>query len=166
MAQNELRLVDANGEVDAADLGPKENVAEVGHQELGKKKGEPTAKTAKGKKPPKGATKRPAAEKPDPTPKAGTKPKADKKAKARPAAGDKKVSAINAAYKVLVDTGKAMNCKELIATMTETGLWTSPGGLTPQATLYSAIIRELKANGADARFRKIEKGRFAAAKNA
>ena len=30
----------------------------------------------------------------------------------------------------------------------------SPGGQTPHATLYSAIIRELKAKGAEARFRK------------
>jgi short subunit dehydrogenase-like uncharacterized protein len=77
-------------------------------------------------------------------------------------AGDKKLSAINAAYKVLADTGKALNCQELIAAMTEKGLWTSPGGLTPQATLYSAILRELKDKGGESRFRKVEKGKFAA----
>jgi short subunit dehydrogenase-like uncharacterized protein len=120
-------------------------------------KGEPTAKVSKGKKPAKGAMK-PAAEKPDATPKAAAKPKAGKNA--TPDA-DKKLSAINAAYKVLVDTGKAMNCQELIAAMTEKGLWTSPGGLTPHATLYSAILRELKAKGGDSRFRKVEKGKFA-----
>jgi hypothetical protein len=31
-----------------------------------------------------------------------------------------------------------MNCQELIAAMTEKNLWSSPGGLTPHATLYSA----------------------------
>ena len=77
-------------------------------------------------------------------------------------AGDKKLSAINAAYKVLADTGKAMNTQELIAAMTEKALWTSPGGLTPHATLYSAILRELKAKGGESRFRKVEKGKFAA----
>jgi hypothetical protein len=157
----ELQLVDANGEVEVVDFGPEENVQVVGHED-GKKKGEPTAKVSKGKKPAKGAAKKPAAEKPDSTPKADAKPKAEKKAKAKPGAGDKKLSAINAAHKVLADTGKALNCQELIAAMTEKGLWTSPGGLTPAATLYSAILRELKAKGGQSRFRKTEKGKFAA----
>jgi short subunit dehydrogenase-like uncharacterized protein len=156
----ELQLMDANGEVDVADFGPEENVTVVGH-ETSKKKGEPSAKLAKGKKPAKGAAKKPA-EKPDAAAKADAKPKAGKKAKTKPPAGDKKLSAINAAYKVLADTDKAMNCQELIATMMEKGLWTSPGGLTPHATLYSAILRELKAKGGESRFRKTEKGRFAA----
>jgi hypothetical protein len=156
----ELHLVDANGEVDVADFGPDENVQVVGH-ENGKKKGEPTAKVSKGKKPAKGATKKPA-EKAAPTPKADAKPKGEKKAKGKPEAGDKKLSAINAAHKVLADTGKAMNCQELITSMTEKGYWTSPGGLTPHATLYSAILRELKAKGSESRFRKVEKGKFAA----
>jgi short subunit dehydrogenase-like uncharacterized protein len=156
----ELHLVDANGEVDIADFGPDENVTVVGHED-GKKKGEPTAKLAKGKKPAKGAAKK-AAEKPEATLKADAKPKTEKKAKGKPDAGDKKLSAINAAFKVLADGGKAMNCQELIASMTEKGLWTSPGGLTPHATLYSAILRELKAKGGESRFRKIEKGKFAA----
>jgi hypothetical protein len=55
-----------------------------------------------------------------------SKAKAEKKTKTKPDAGEKKLSAINAAYKVLADTGKAMNCQELIAAMTEMGLWTSP----------------------------------------
>jgi short subunit dehydrogenase-like uncharacterized protein len=153
--------VAADGEVDVADFGPDENVQVVGHED-GKKKGEPTAKVSKGKKPTKGAAKKPAAEKPGATAKPDRKPKAEKKAKAKPNAGDKKLSAINAAHKVLADTGKAMNCQELIAAMTEKGLWTSPGGLTPHATLYSAILRELKAKGGESRFRKTEKGKFAA----
>jgi short subunit dehydrogenase-like uncharacterized protein len=156
----ELQLVDASGEVEVADFDPQENVSVVGHQD-GKKKGEPTAKLSKGKKPAKGAAKKPA-EKPDAASKVDAKPKAGKKAKTKPEASDKKLSAINAAYKVLAETGKAMNCQELIAAMTEQGLWTSPGGLTPHATLYSAILRELKAKGSAARFRKVEKGKFGA----
>jgi hypothetical protein len=156
----ELHLVDANGEVDIADFGAEENVQVVGHED-GKRKGEPTAKLAKGKKPAKGAAKKPASDKPEATPK-DAKPKAEKKAKAKPEARDKKLSAINAAYKVLADTGKAMNTQELITAMTEKGLWTSPGGLTPAATLYSAILRELKAKDGESRFRKTEKGKFAA----
>jgi short subunit dehydrogenase-like uncharacterized protein len=157
----ELHLVDANGEVDIADFGAEENVTVVGHED-GKKKAEPTAKQAKSKKPAKGATKKAAAEKPDAGPKTDAKPKAGKKPKTKPEAGDKKLSAINAAHKVLVDTGTAMNTQELIAAMTEKGLWTSPGGLTPEATLYSAILRELKTKGNAVRFRKVEKGKFSA----
>ncbi|QKK08969.1 MAG: hypothetical protein HND58_12900 [Planctomycetota bacterium] len=45
--------------------------------------------------------------------------------------------------------------------MADQGLWTSPGGKTPDATLYSAIGREISAKGADSRFRKTGRGRFA-----
>ena len=44
--------------------------------------------------------------------------------------------------------------------MTEQGLWTSPAGKTPHATLYAAMLREINAKGADARFRKVERGQF------
>jgi hypothetical protein len=158
----ELHLADENGQVDIADFGPEENVTVVGHEDG--KKGAPTAKLSKGKKPAKGTTKKPASDKPEATPKADAKPRAQKKA--TPDAGDKKLSAINAAHKVLADSGKAMNCQELIAAMTAKGLWTSPGGLTPAATLYSAILREVKVKGGESRFRKVEKGKFAASKSA
>ncbi len=36
--------------------------------------------------------------------------------------------------------------------------------VTPQATLYSAILREIKTKGKDGPFQKTERGRFAAAK--
>ena len=39
--------------------------------------------------------------------------------------------------------------------------WTSPGGKTPQATLYSALTREIKLKGDQARFQKTERGKFA-----
>lgn len=42
------------------------------------------------------------------------------------------------------------------------GLWTSPGGKTPHATLYSAILREITAKGDESRFMKTERGKFAA----
>jgi hypothetical protein len=44
--------------------------------------------------------------------------------------------------------------------MAEKGYWSSPTGRTPSATLYSAILRELKTKGAAARFRKTDRGRF------
>jgi hypothetical protein len=40
----------------------------------------------------------------------------------------KKVSALDAAFMVLVETGQPMNCQELIAVMAAKGYWTSPNG--------------------------------------
>ena len=45
--------------------------------------------------------------------------------------------------------------------MAKKGYWTSPGGRTPGATLYSAILRELKTKGAESRFKKTDRGKFA-----
>src|SRR5262249_42393539 len=45
-----------------------------------------------------------------------------------------KLSAIDAAAKVLGEAGKSMNCKEMIDAMAAKGYWKSPGGQTPQAT--------------------------------
>jgi len=64
---------------------------------------------------------------------------------------------------VLSETGQAMTCQELIAAMSAKGYWTSPGGKTPQATLYSAILREITTKGTNSRFRKTERGKFAVA---
>src|SRR5207302_8719400 len=74
----------------------------------------------------------------------------------------KKMSAIDAAAKVLGEAGEAMNCQEMIKAMGEKGYWTSPGGKTTHATLYSAILREIQNKGADARFKKMERGKFSA----
>jgi HB1, ASXL, restriction endonuclease HTH domain len=85
-------------------------------------------------------------------------PKAKKEKPAKP----KKVSALDAAARLLGETGTAMTTKEMIEAMAAKGYWTSPGGQTPHATLYSAILRELSAKGKDARFKKTERGKFAA----
>jgi hypothetical protein len=50
----------------------------------------------------------------------------------------------------------------MIEQMAAKGLWTSPGGATPHATLYSAILREIQVKGNEARFKKTERGHFAA----
>jgi hypothetical protein len=71
-----------------------------------------------------------------------------------------KLSALDAAAKVLSETGQAMSCQELIAAMVAQGYWTSPKGRTPHATLYAAIAREIQTKGAQARFRKSTRGRF------
>jgi hypothetical protein len=76
-----------------------------------------------------------------------------------PAAGEKKLSCITAALQVLQTSGEPMNAQEMITAMVDQGLWQSPGGKTPHATLYSAILRDL-AKGDDSRFVKTERGRF------
>jgi hypothetical protein len=86
------------------------------------------------------------------------KPKA--KAETAPQS-DKKLSCVAAALKVLSESDKPLNTKEMIEMMTARGYWSSPGGKTPHATLYSAILREL-AKGDDSRFVKTERGRFTA----
>jgi hypothetical protein len=73
----------------------------------------------------------------------------------------KKPSALDAALRVLEEAGQAMTCQEMIAAMTAKGYWTSPGGKTPAATLYSAILRELQNKGDASRFVKTERGKFA-----
>lgn len=90
---------------------------------------------------------------------AGPKAKRADKAAAEPKV--KKSSALDAAAQVLEDAGRPMACKELIEAMTARGLWTSPNGATPEATLYSAVLRELKAKGDAARFVKAGRGLFA-----
>jgi HB1, ASXL, restriction endonuclease HTH domain len=75
---------------------------------------------------------------------------------------DKKLSAIDAAAQVLATSKEPLNAKELIEAMAAKGLWTSPGGKTPHATLYSALIREIATKGKEARFVKTERGKFAA----
>ena len=93
-------------------------------------------------------------------------PAEDKKPIAMPKANGK-LSAINGAYQVLVGRAgtqgaePAMTCPDLITEMEGQGLWKSPGGKTPAATLYSAILREI-GKGADSRFVKADRGKFAA----
>jgi hypothetical protein len=74
----------------------------------------------------------------------------------------KKMSALDAAAKVLLEQAKSMNCQELIEEMARKKYWTSPNGATPAATLYAAILRELTTKGKEARFKKTDRGQFAA----
>jgi hypothetical protein len=76
------------------------------------------------------------------------------------AAGKAKLSALDAAARVLGESGQALTCQELIAAMAAKGYWTSPAGKTPQATLYSALTREIKTKKDQARFRKTDRGKF------
>ena len=99
----------------------------------------------------------------DSAPASGAKPekKPAKSKKAKPAK-EKKLSAIDAAAQVLAGSKDAMNCKELVESMAAKSLWTSPGGKTPHATLYSAILREIDTKGKSARFKKTDRGHFTA----
>ncbi len=72
----------------------------------------------------------------------------------------KRVSALSAAARVLSAANKPMRAQELIAAMAEQGLWTSPGGKTPHATLYAAMMREEREKGSAARFKKVDRGQF------
>ena len=78
----------------------------------------------------------------------------------------RKYSALAAAAKVLSDANTEMNCTQMIETMAAKGYWTSPGGKTPAATLYAAIIRHIATKGGEARFQKTGKGTFAATNKA
>jgi hypothetical protein len=108
------------------------------------------------------ATKSAKAPKAAPAKKADASKPAAKKAKATNGeAKTKRVSAIDAAAQLLASSKEPMGCKEMIETMAAKGLWTSPGGKTPHATLYSAILREINVKGKEARFKKTDRGRFA-----
>jgi hypothetical protein len=74
----------------------------------------------------------------------------------------KRLSALAAAHKVLCEATEPLSVQQMIEAMTAKGYWTSPGGKTPHATLYSAILREL-AKGETSRFVKTDRGRFVAA---
>jgi hypothetical protein len=73
----------------------------------------------------------------------------------------KKLSALDAAVRVLGESSRAMSCPELIAAMAAQAYWRSPKGRTPASTLYSAVLRELQTKGEQARFRKTQRGKFA-----
>jgi hypothetical protein len=78
-----------------------------------------------------------------------------------PPKSPKQISALDAAAKVLAETGQPMSCPELIAAMAAKGYWSSPKGKTPSATLYAAMTRETTTKGAASRFRKVGRGQFA-----
>jgi len=97
---------------------------------------------------------------------AGKKAPKAKPAKAKPEAEakPKKVGCLDAAAKVLGETGQAMTCQEMIDAMAAKGYWTSPNGKTPAATLYAAVLREITTKAKESRFTKTERGKFALAK--
>jgi len=83
-----------------------------------------------------------------------------KGAKKARAAKPKRVSALDAAAQVLQAEGKPMQCQAMIEAMAAKGLWSSPNGKTPAATLYAAILREIGKKAGQARFKKVDRGQF------
>ncbi|MBQ3807845.1 MAG: winged helix-turn-helix domain-containing protein [Kiritimatiellae bacterium] len=91
-------------------------------------------------------------------------------AKAKPAAPSPKavpqkgLGLLSAAAAVLERSDAPMSVKAMIEAAKSEGLWTPGAGKTPEQTLYSAIIREIKDKGDQSRFRKEGRGLFAFAK--
>ncbi len=89
------------------------------------------------------------------------KPKAAKTAKIPKASKTaEKLSALEAAVRVLAEAGQPLTCREMIDAMAARKYWTSPAGKTPADTLYAAIVREIQTKADQARFRKVDRGRF------
>jgi hypothetical protein len=78
-----------------------------------------------------------------------------------PTATTTRLSALDAALRVLAESGQAMSCQELIAAMTVKNYWSSPKGRTPAGTLYACFLREMKTKGDKARMIKTTRGKFA-----
>ncbi len=72
------------------------------------------------------------------------------------------LSGLDAAARVLTDSGKPMRCKEIVERVFARGLWKT-GGKTPAATINAAMIREIRDKGKQSRFRKAGRGLFASA---
>lgn len=88
-------------------------------------------------------------------------------AKAKPAAPSPKavpqkgLGLLSAAAAVLERSDTPMSVKAMIEAAKSDGLWTPGSGKTPEQTLYSAIIREIRDKGNASRFRKEGRGLFA-----
>ena len=93
-----------------------------------------------------------------------TKPASPSRTKPQPS---KLPSALDAAAQVLAGLSKSeastgLTAPDLIERMAKAKLWISPGGKTPAATLYAAMIRETTKKGKASRFVRISPGHFAA----
>jgi len=83
------------------------------------------------------------------------------KAASKPAK-DKKPSGLDLAAKVLADSKEPLAAKAIAERAIAAGWKTS--GKTPHATLYAAMIREIRDKGKESRFEKVDRGLFKAGK--
>ena len=88
--------------------------------------------------------------------------KATAKKQTAPAQPEKKLSLLSAALEVLKSDDAALTTKQMVEAAKARNLWTPGAGKTPEQTLYSAIMREIKAKGDQARFVKDARGHFKA----
>lgn len=72
-----------------------------------------------------------------------------------------RVSGLGAALTVLQASKQPMKVGDLAEVAIKKGLW-SPKGKTPEATLASALYREIKDKGKQSRFKKAGPGLYAA----
>ena len=70
----------------------------------------------------------------------------------------KKPSGLDLAAQVLVESKEPLNSKTIAERAIAAGWKTK--GKTPHATIYAAMIREIKDKGKDARFHKADRGLF------
>ncbi len=75
--------------------------------------------------------------------------------------GEKRLSLVNAAAAVLEASEEALSVRQMIEYAKTRGLWMPGSGKTPEQTLYSSILREIKEKGEASRFVRVERGRFA-----
>ena len=73
----------------------------------------------------------------------------------------RKTSLLDAAATVLGESDAPMGVAEILGEAVRRGLWTPGAGKTPLQTLYSSIFREIGGKGAESRFVKAARGRFA-----
>jgi hypothetical protein len=71
-----------------------------------------------------------------------------------------RLSALDAAAKVLSEAAAPMNCRQLIEAIIAKDYWQPNAGKTPQNTLHAALCKEIKTKGADSRFAKVGRGQF------
>ena len=127
------------------------------------------SKTAKPSKPKVSAKPKSRKTKAHPKPEVAVVLAADVQAAVPPAAGldapavaSKALSGLDAAAIVLREASAPLNAQDLVGLMLERGLWKTEGK-TPAATIYAAMIREIRSKGSSSRFLKADRGRFAAA---
>jgi hypothetical protein len=88
--------------------------------------------------------------------------KEKKSTKTKKAVTNAKLSALDAAAKVLSESNESLTCPQLIEVMTQQGLWSSAKGKTPANTLNAAIHKEMATKGDASRFVQAERGKFSA----
>ena len=62
------------------------------------------------------------------------------------------MTCLDAAFKVLLGWAEGRDAKQIVKEAAEKGWWKSPLGVTPWATVYAGMIREIASKGENSRF--------------